>query len=140
MSSFYSKYNDIMKESSLTRVRLKYLDNYEGYILEEIGGEAIVYVAQKPTGQNAAALPGQLYRVNMNNQRDIKPAACSSPLDRVKIKALKHLKQKGLISKQDPSKIQQILQSPCIHSVENCLRKMNITDSELLSITKAGIV
>lgn len=140
MSSFYSKYNDIMRESSLTRVRLKYLDNYEGYILEEIGEEAVVYIAQKPTGKNSGPLPGQLYRMDMNNQRNMKPASCSSPLDRVKIKALKHLKQKGLISKQDPIKIQQILQSPCIHSVENCLRKMNVTDSELLSITKAGII
>jgi len=133
MSKFLKIFRKAVCESALKRVRVTYLDNYEGYILEEDDtGNAVVFVTS-PNGDEQ-----DIMNVGAGDYQELPDAEYSS-LEEIKMASLVYLKQKGLIDCGSANEIQELLSSPCVHSLENSLRSLGLHDTEILDIIKIGV-
>lgn len=133
MSKFLDIYRKAVCESTLKRVRVTYLNNYEGYILEEDDdGNAVVFVTS-PDGDEQ-----DIMNVNAGDYQELSSGNYSS-LEEIKMGALVYLKQKGLIDCGSANEIQDLLSAPCVHSLENTLRSLGLHDTEILDIIKIGV-
>lgn len=133
MSRFLKIYRKAVCESTLKRVRVTYLNNYEGYILEEDDiGNAVVFVTSPDGGEQ------DIMNVGADDYQEL-PTGEYSSLEEVKMASLIYLKQKGLIDCGSANEIQELLSAPCIHSLENSLRSLGLHDTEILDIIKIGV-
>ena len=137
MSRFYSKLRDTLRETELRKVRVIHMDGYTGYILEEDGEGALVYVV---SGDDPEQL-NQLINLQPDQYEEIIDEPMTiSPLETVKELGLRYLMQKGLLTCRDVDKITEFMELPCIHTVDKFLRNMNITDTEILNLIKPAII
>lgn len=139
MSKFYKTLTSALNETALKQVKVTYLGDYIGYILEEgVDGQATVFVV---SGEDPDLL-NKMMSLNPDQYQDIDADQneSASPLDLMKHVALEHLMNKGLISCRDHEKITQLMSCPCVNTVEKFLRGFNITDTEIIEILKNSIV
>lgn len=136
MSKFYSKISDALTETALKRVKVTYLGDYTGYILEEsTDGRAIVFVVSGEQPEHV----NQMISVEPGQYQEIQPDLPASPLDTLKHTSMEYLAGKGLINCTDQDKLRQLMECPCVHAVEKFLRNYNITDTEIIAILKTAI-
>tara|TARA_R100000084_G_scaffold1755_1_gene1056 strand:+ start:134 stop:538 length:405 start_codon:yes stop_codon:yes gene_type:complete len=134
MSKFHAKVRESLEETELKKVRVTYMDGYTGYILEEEeDGTAIIYIV----GGGDPEYMNELVRTKDYKEIDDQSL---NPLDVVKELSAQYLIQKGLMTCRDEDKVQEIMQAPCIHSLEKTLRSFNITDTEILNLIKPAIL
>lgn len=139
MSKFYKTVVSALCETALKQVKVTYLGDYVGYILEENDdGHAVVYVV---SGENPDHLnrmmslePDQYQSIGSDQTED------TSPLNLMKHVALEYLMNKGLLSCRDQDKVEQLMSCPCVNTVEKFLRGFNITDTEIIEILKNSVV
>ena len=145
MSSFSKIIRESLKNTNLKMIRVKNdpgqcnddlnsikdAQSYEGYILEEDGeGNIVAYVAgPDPMMDNILSLGPDEYET-MAGVVDQDPET----LHLFKKESVLYLLQKGLISKKDKDKIEEIMSCEEPRDVEIILRHYNITDSELLNL------
>ena len=136
MSKFYSQITRALNETALKQVKVTYLGDYTGYILEESAdGRAVIFVV---SGENPEHL-NQMISAELDQYQEIQPEASIEPLDVLKRSAIEYLASKGLITGNDQDKLEQLMQCPCVHAVEKFLRNYNITDTEIIAILKTAI-
>ena len=131
MSTFYKKLTESLTDTSLKRVKVTYLNDFIGYILEEEeGGDALVYVVGADSSDES-----QILSLGPDEYEEINE---TSILDTVKDMALLYLMTKGLVSDHEEDKICEILSAGCIQQVDAYLRSNSLTDTEILNILKSA--
>ena len=138
MSNFYKTIADALHETALKQVKVTYLGDYVGYILEENSdGQAMVFVV---SGEDPEHL-NKMISLEPDQYQDLDPQeSVATPLDLMKHVSLEHLMNKGLLSCRDQAKVEQLMSCPCVNTVENYLRGFNITDTEIIDILKNSMV
>lgn len=138
MSKFCSKITDTLQETGLKRVKVTYLGDYVGYILEEAtDGRAIVFVVSgedpEQVNQMISVAPDQYQEIPDETNLSV------TPLQVMKQTAAQYLIDKGLINHTQHDRVDQLMDLPCVHAVEDFLRGYNITDTEIITILKSAI-
>ena len=137
MSKFYEKYQSSLHTAELKRVKVTYLNGFEGFVLEENENGALVYIVSAPRDPD---YENTMMDVTPDQYEEIDGGTVETGLDLVKQYALQYMMQKGLITCQHEDLVQSLMSSPCVYSVEEILRSVGLVDSEILEIIKAGVV
>ena len=137
MSKFYEKYQQSLKSAELRRVKVTYLDGFEGFVLEENENGAVVYIVSAPSDPG---YENSMMSVDPDQYEPIDQAEPTlSALDMIKQVSIEYLANKGLTICEDPSIGKTIMECPCSTCVESTLRDLGLVDSEILEIFKQVI-
>jgi len=135
ISKFYEKYQNSLETAELKRVKVTYLNGFEGFVLEENERGAVVYIVSAPQDPD---YENTMMNVEPDQYQEI-PAEEISGLDVVKQNALQYLAQKGLVTCEQDQAVSDLMNCPCVNSVEHVLRGNGLVDSEILDILKTGL-
>jgi hypothetical protein len=136
-SKFYEKYQQSLKTSELKRVKVTYLNGFEGFVLEENENGAIIYVVSAPEDQE---YENSLVSLDPGEYEDAVEQDDVCPLDIVKQHSIRYLMDKGLLSCETQQLVEELLSAPCVNGVETILRSCGLVDTEILDIFKAALL
>ena len=136
-SKFYEKYQNSLQSAELKRVKVTYLNGFEGFVLEENESGAVVYIVSAPDDPD---YENTMMDVAPDQYEEIAEPTGETGLDMVKQYSVQYLMQKGLLTCNHEELMQTILTSQCIYSLESVLRSVGLVDSEILEIIKTGVV